>query len=426
MEEEDARRLREDTLKDRLEPLGENEVVEWDGLRRRKTVIGSQEFSPSVRRKTIHPPLGMSKFPDESGQHEQEIRDSHSIFDGLRDRAQSVLHPHRNTVAHPGQPESPIHPVALTEINVKSVGAQSPIVPYGPGSLEEAEEHIFGLPPGLRKGNDQGARSPRSKPLPSEPPDRSSANPSHERLGVTRYEPTARRQFSFSNLFHRDSRASDRPSSPNARRPTSRPGVGSRSAGSTHEQRRAMKDATEEERLGLVKGDSHTALLGEHSPPRAPPPHSISVSESFTPYDLKSPPHYMPNDSPLSEDDEDDGWQMMNVHSDLDPRHPSRPAPEPSRSQPPIYQVPPSSSPPRANIPLTQVVHNPSPTSTTPATTSTRGLPPTSNIHEYGVPVDRTATPEEYKASKRRFEQQRQGRGRGDPSGGAGAGGAFI
>ena len=82
MEQEEARRLREDKLKDQLEPLRENEVVEWDGLRRRKTVIGSAEFGGPVRRKTIHPPLGMSRFPDQTDNEDaqRQVRESHGFF----------------------------------------------------------------------------------------------------------------------------------------------------------------------------------------------------------------------------------------------------------------------------------------------------------------------------------------------------------
>jgi len=60
-EAEEAKRIQEE----RMEPIGENEQVEWDGPRRRKTILGPGE-SPILRRKTLHPPLGMAHFPDES------------------------------------------------------------------------------------------------------------------------------------------------------------------------------------------------------------------------------------------------------------------------------------------------------------------------------------------------------------------------
>jgi hypothetical protein len=435
MEQEEARRLRAAKLKDELEPLQENEIVEWDGLRRRKTVIGPSEFGPPVRRKILHPPLGMSHFPDENQSEDagREVRDSHGFFDTARGRVQSVFHlqQHRRTLPEaPSDPRSPIHPVALTEINVHSSQADSPIIPYGPGSLEEAEEHIYGLPPGLQTGRNQpAASSRRSKPLPGHPRDQSPAT-SHRQtdtLGPQRLDQPARRQFSFTNVFHRNSRASDRPpsSDPNysaatSHRPSSRPGTGSRSA--SHEQRRAMKNVTEEERLGLVKGDSHAALL-QHSPSRATHSQSSSsASESYIPYDLKS--SYVHNSSPLSEDDEDDDWQMMNPRSDPSSRSPPYQRPQPEASSRPIYLPPSSSSPPRQITGPTRAASSPSQTlSNDPPPPR---IPPTvSQFRDdesvFGDQMTSTASPDDYEVGKRRPEQQRgQGRGRsGDP-------GAFI
>jgi magnesium transporter len=307
MEQEEARRLRQDTIKDELEPLRENEVVEWDGLRRRKTVIGTPGSSP-VRRRTLHPPLGMSRFPDP----EDPENPSEGFFHNLRTRAQSTIpKPNRHTVANPsGQTmQSPLHPVPLTEINVHHGKSDTPITRYGPGSLEEAEEHIYGLPAGLRKEQDKAAGipaafSPRSKPLPAKPP------PSPSGLNPTQ---PARRQFSFTNFLNRNSRT---PTDGDDRPPT-RTGIGSR--GDSQDQRRALKTATEEERLGLVKGDSHIALHSEksHSPERARPlmgrSHSQSSSASSTiesqyPSQFQYPTSQLPR-TLSSHADEDDEWQ---------------------------------------------------------------------------------------------------------------------
>ena len=431
MEQEEARRLREDKMKDQLEPLRENEVVEWDGLRRRKTVIGNAEFGGPVRRKTLHPPLGMSHFPDQEQNEdpEREVRENHGFFEGLRDRAHSVLQ--RNTTSDFGDPRSPIHPMALTEINVQGSKADTPILPYGPGSFEEAQEHIYGLPPGIQGSRNQsGTHSPRSKPLPNHPSDQSPAigGPKKDSLAPERSEHSTRRQFSFSNVFHRHSKTTDRPSSSDPNhgstaeyRPKSRAGLGSRNASSTsHEQKRAMKSATEEERLGLVKGDSHAALLQEeHSPPR--PTHSqssSSASESFLPYDLK------PSDD--VEDDEDDDWQMMNPRSGHPSQSPPRRLLQHEELQQPFHYPP---SPPRRIVGQGRAPLDPSQTSTmNPAT----NLPPATNralehtSRTEGTPMARTASPEGYEESKRRFVQQRA-RGRGpnnDDGGGVGSTGA--
>ena len=58
----EAKRVYEDQMKDQMEPIGEDTRVEWDGLRGRKTTISSQ--GSLERRKTLHPPLGMSAFQD--------------------------------------------------------------------------------------------------------------------------------------------------------------------------------------------------------------------------------------------------------------------------------------------------------------------------------------------------------------------------
>lgn len=448
MELEEARRLREDKMKDQLEPLQENEVVEWDGLRRRKTVVGSAEFGGPVRRKTMHPPLGMSHFPDESQDqdNDREVRDSHTFFEGLRGRAQSVLHPHqnRNPSAEVTDPRSPIHPVALTEINVGTSKADTPILPYGPGSFEEAQEHIYGLPQGIREGRNQSKlNSPRSKPLPGRPRDESPASATRfgDTLAPERPEHSNRRQFSFTNVFHRSSRTPDRPTSSDANystvsadRPKSRVGVSSRSGSSA--EKKALKTATEEERLGLVKGDSH-ALLHEHSPPR--PAHSdpdLSAYDQYPPYDLKSPTYPL-SASPVSEDDEDDDWQMMNPRSTHALPTPPRHLTQQEQPQQQIYQPPPNSSPPQQMIGQTRAPLDPSQTSSTKTQTH---LPSTTyRLPQYtsqtGDPMERNVSPEDYDPSRRRFEQQRrQGRGPDESSGnnnGAGSGstgarGAFI
>ncbi|OAP56575.1 hypothetical protein AYL99_08687 [Fonsecaea erecta] len=376
MEQEEARRLREDKLKDQLEPLRENEIVEWDGLRRRKTVIG--EPGAVVRRKTIHPPLGMSHFPesDQDGA-ENEL----GFFENLRNRAQSVIRnpsPRHHATTPEDTLRSPIHPVALTDIKVIPSKAESPIVPYGPGSLEDAQERIYGLPQGQLKERAitiAAQSSPRSKPLPAKP----SSSP------ALRLPREARRQFSFTNFLRPGSRTPEIDPVP------SRPNLSHRT--SSHEQRRAMKNASEEERLGLVKGDSHVALLkhdSSRSPERPSQPlsyahptsHSQSSSTSsvddYHSYQYPSPPQRS-----LSYSDEVDGWQMMSTTSPPNEMNRASTPPPPSvtassrrRPSPPrIYQPPPlltRSSPPtdyteERPIPGTMVGGGPTQTRATPA-----------------------------------------------------------
>lgn len=300
MEEEEAKRLREEKMLDQLEPLRENEVVEWDGLRRRKTVIGEPGIpgSPSFRRKTVHPPLGMSHFPEE--EEEDGARDSRGFFGNLRNRA-SVLQrdrQHANTIAAPESVQSPVHPVALTDIKIHPSKADTPIVPGGPGSFEEAQAHIYGLPSGSRFNDGTKLHpSPRSKPLPAKPSTPNSLRSPQE----------TRRQFSFTNLLHRHSRAPLDPEKP----PPSRSGIASRNE--SQEQKQAMKTATEEERLGLVKGDSSLSLSS--SPESKPIVDSPTLPRSYSQasddhISYQYPPQHDTHRSSLSVSDEDDGWQM--------------------------------------------------------------------------------------------------------------------
>lgn len=52
---------------ERVEALGDCEMVEWDGLRRRRTLQATNRSSVKST-KTLHPPLGMSRFPDDDAE----------------------------------------------------------------------------------------------------------------------------------------------------------------------------------------------------------------------------------------------------------------------------------------------------------------------------------------------------------------------
>lgn len=249
MEQMEAKRIRDEKLSEHLEPLKENEVAEWDGIRRRKTVIGTgPTASPTVRRKTIHPPLGMSQFPEDNPENGNSNR---AFLAGVKERAHTMFHPrhgHDDVVtAEHADPRSPTHPVAMTNISFpKSNDGTSPALPYGPGSFEEAQEHIYGHRIGSRG---KPIPSPRSKPLPKSPvPTEGGLQPPQD----------AKRQFSFSN-FLRHSRQSGHSTDTQHGRPTT---------AASYAERKAAKNATEEERMGLTKGDSSHPLIGETSPER--------------------------------------------------------------------------------------------------------------------------------------------------------------
>ncbi|KAL8662323.1 MAG: hypothetical protein Q9168_008276, partial [Polycauliona sp. 1 TL-2023] len=256
IEAEEAKRVHDERLRDQMEPIGENERVEWDGLRRRKTVLNGPAQGLQ-RRKTLHPPLGMAYFPDDDDvrgsrgnpddDEEQQQRLDAGFMNSLKRKAQTSLHPGQWRTG-PSEPRSPAYPMPLTEISVlPQKGVEySEHPPQADGSGDST--HVFGLP--------QGLNSPQ---FTSDDALRRLAPPSHHQssnsLAPTPPPHSAKRQFSFQNAFRR--RKSDvRPKSSDAIRPISRSGVNSRSGNKDP----LIKSATEEERLGLVKGDSTHSL----------------------------------------------------------------------------------------------------------------------------------------------------------------------
>lgn len=289
MEIKELERLHQEKEAQRLETLSEDgqEQFEWDGLRRRRTTMMSQRsnrsrpgtspnpfthppgipFTPPPR--TPHPPLGMSQFPSEEDDMEIDRQSSpgllSSIAGTIRSRARSVIlpgHPDFRGGSSDGRVQSPMHPVQLTNINVPGQKTGGDETPYG-----STREHVYGLPEGLRRqdteygGAAAAAAAGNSRHIQFDNPVASTSSGSlavpptpsaHRGDGQT-----ARRQFSFQNPFKRHAAdgAQDQDVRPpsSSYRPGSRVGLGSRGYSNPK-----VKDATEEERLGLVTGDSAT------------------------------------------------------------------------------------------------------------------------------------------------------------------------
>ncbi|KAH6660484.1 magnesium transporter NIPA-domain-containing protein [Truncatella angustata] len=299
MEAKELERLHQEKEAQRLETVSEDghSQFEWDGIRRRRTTMMSQRSRPTTSPnpfthphtvpqgvpftpppRTPHPPLGMANFPSEEELEEERNRQASpgllsSIAGTVRSRARGILpgHPDFRPGSRDPKTQSPMHPMQLTDIAIPSHKLSSDETPYG-----ATHEHVYGLPDSLRRqdtsyggalaatkstasvgsaGNSRhiqfddppnigASSSSLAVPPPTPPPHRGDGN-------------SARRQFSFQNVFRRHQ--ADGPQEPEARqassivKPTSRAGLGSR--GYSNPQ---VKDATEEERLGLVKGDSHS------------------------------------------------------------------------------------------------------------------------------------------------------------------------
>ena len=276
MEALEAKRVQEDKLKDQMESIGEDEQVQWDGLRRRKTTL-SLPAQGLQRRKTLHPPLGMANFPEEEEPHQDDRADSGEderggAFDGgfmnsIRRRAQSTLltSQRKNLGAVTPDVRSPMHPVALTEISLPGYnGEDTPAAAQFPSEKAPELTHVYGLPPGLERSEDGTDEQERSKsrgkhgrPIAWADSTRISTPTSQQSLAPTPPPHSARRQFSFQNVFHRH-RGEDEAAKPQTPRPTSRKGLGSR--GSHLDGSAGLKSPTEEERMGLVQGDSTSNL----------------------------------------------------------------------------------------------------------------------------------------------------------------------
>ncbi|KAF1983572.1 DUF803-domain-containing protein [Aulographum hederae CBS 113979] len=258
-----------------MEPLQENESVEWDGLRRRKTVLGSQ--SSSIRRsKTLHPPLGMSRFPDSD--EESNPDDLHPGLFTFRRNRSNVKTPNS---ASASVPMSPIRPTT------NSTAA----------TFDPTRDHVYGLPPGLQPAeiHEETEYKPHQRPTSAsqhihfadETPAAETRAKSPNSAGAGGLAPRppphmAKRQFSFQNVFHR-SRASSHGNKGSSSRPTSSRGFGALrhnsggSAGNNNDP-----STTEEERLGLVRGDSNQLLSSaEYASPSTPPDYA-DVEDEWT------------------------------------------------------------------------------------------------------------------------------------------------
>ncbi|CAI6335364.1 unnamed protein product [Periconia digitata] len=209
---------------EQMQVIGEDEQVEWDGLRRRKTVLDPNR-PPSrnptlVRQKTVHPPLGMSQFPTDDSDDESLHP---GFFQRLRSRGKST--------------SSSNAPVGLRSLSSRSGQPNT-------SNLDGASDTAYHPPhsPTIQFGNLPHPPHPHSPERRLESADslRPPLPPPH----------TAKRQFSFQNVFGR-SRAESTGS--NHAPPSSRH--------SRKSSLNAKSDATEEERLGLVKGDSNSHML---------------------------------------------------------------------------------------------------------------------------------------------------------------------
>ncbi|KAL2022887.1 hypothetical protein VTK56DRAFT_4418 [Thermocarpiscus australiensis] len=273
MELEELKRLHEEKLQESLEPVNEDGVpqFEWDGIRRRRTGTLSTHRARSMTSPaptflappTPHPPLGWSHFPteEELAEANRPVSPALSNLVGtIRSRARTVLlpgHPDFRGSPNPPKVQSPMHPVQLASIAVpgsdtigpKEYSSEQPYISHSPGggsgggghSISSSKRRIqFGQT--SRKVSDGSEKmSETSEPgtmlSPPTPPPHS-----------------ARRQFSFHSMFKRHHAHANDGEGTTEPRPRSARRYRISSRGYSSPQ---MGGATEEETLGLVKGDSN-------------------------------------------------------------------------------------------------------------------------------------------------------------------------
>jgi len=236
---QEARRIKEE----HMQPIGEGEQVEFDGIRRRRTIVDPNR--PPTRSATIvnskvpHPPLGMSRFPEYDSDEDDNSSFHPGFFQRLRSRGKSTS---SRTSSHAMGPSNlgmkTLPPIPTDGASDKSIHQDTykqvmqedtSYKPHDSTHIQFAELQKPSL------GQDRIGSS-ESLPPPRPPPH------------------TAKRQFSFTNVFGRNRSESQGESS---RRPTSRHSRKTSGGGKAA--------ATEEERLGLVKGDSsHLLTIPSH------------------------------------------------------------------------------------------------------------------------------------------------------------------
>lgn len=297
-----------------MDPINEDEPVYFDGLRRRKTVTAPGQRS--IRRaKTVHPPLGMSSFPDEDGHSEAGS-------------VETDYHPGFHLPKFMGRQKSKAKSTAssdrgaLTEMSDLETGVMDKDGSQVATHERNQSEHVYGLPPGLRhEGAADFDEDTSYRPGPSSPHVNFASDLPHQSLASSLLEPpkppphasttpgsgsgTAKRSFSFQNPFSRlnknrrgDDASDDEDTASTAssdRRPLSRSAF-SYQRGGSYSRPPTQPQATEEERLGLVKGDSGSPSASRTSPL------TDSMRGGYA--------------GVISEEDESDGWLVTSGRSE--------------------------------------------------------------------------------------------------------------
>lgn len=282
---QEAKRIKEE----HMQIIGEGETVEFDGIRRRKTVLDPNR--PPTRTgtavtRTNHPPLGMTHFPGDDSDD-----DNSSFHPGFFERLRSRGKSNASRASSSGVGMTPLPPIptdgASDHVDPLSDKDSYKNAMHQDTSYKPHETHIqFAELPPVHQDDTL---------YPPKPP-----------------QHIAKRQFSFQNVFHRN-RGDSEASASGSRRPVSRNSRKSSRDGAK------LAPGTEEEQMGLVKGDSSNLMriqsrgsdeldppgynddwgMGdrrEDSPGVSPGRLPIADAHSYGPRGALSPPDLSPHD----------------------------------------------------------------------------------------------------------------------------------
>ncbi|KAI0199283.1 magnesium transporter NIPA-domain-containing protein [Astrocystis sublimbata] len=267
-EHDELQRLHQEKEQERLATVtedGQPPQYEWDGLRRRRTTLSStrsRPFTAPSPAQTPHPPFGRTRIlsDEELEEMERERQMSpgvlSSITGTIRNRTRSVLGnrpelPHHQDRLHS---QESVPPVPMTRIAVPGQKYDGEIDAHDYGFPSDAIKTEYGGAASVHSGTSDrhihftettkpgGSTSSLVPPTP--PPHGDGPHP-------------ARRQFSFQNVFrrHHADRTQEQALPPPLEENPHREGMRARGYSDRSVK---VKDATEEERLGLVTGDSHS------------------------------------------------------------------------------------------------------------------------------------------------------------------------
>ncbi|KAF1931946.1 DUF803-domain-containing protein, partial [Didymella exigua CBS 183.55] len=242
---QEAKKIKEE----HMQVIGEGEMVEFDGIRRRKTIVDPSR--PPTRHgtvvtRTVHPPLGMTHFPGEDSDDDNSSFHP-GFFERLRSRGKSNAS--RASSSGVGMTHLPPLPTDGASDHLDHLSDKDYKNPFSPDtSYKPHDTHIQFADTHIQFAELSPAHNDDTLCPPKPPP--------HQ----------AKRQFSFNNVFHRN-RGDSEASASGSKRPVSR--------SSRKNSRDGSKAApgTEEERLGLVKGDSsHLMRIQSHGSDELNPP----------------------------------------------------------------------------------------------------------------------------------------------------------